>query len=240
MSEPGDSSPVSDDSADTAAPAATRATTRPRRWWRRQDARQDRTPRQGDWTAQVGAIAASLGLIVTAVVSYYGILVTQEQLKQSKEESEKEVRAQAALVTTWVDPGDTTTVNVANRSLDPVAVARLDLRPIGIRKNLPPGIALIIQFTSMAPCTRYTIKISELKKVPKLRKRLVDIDTVGIASFIFRDSDRRMWTRDYRMRLDRFRAGDEKVGTPKYVDSVGLWEIAGHEEASLKNCGSKS
>ncbi|MFJ9416725.1 hypothetical protein ACIRPT_21385 [Streptomyces sp. NPDC101227] len=63
---------------------------------------------------------AAASLAITAWGTYKAAQVADDQLAQSKEDSEKEERSQAARMTMW---GDGKVSVVANRSLDPVWAA---------------------------------------------------------------------------------------------------------------------
>ncbi|WP_143136432.1 hypothetical protein [Streptomyces sp. ok210] len=173
------------------------------------------------------------------MVSYYGILATNEQLRQAKEDSTKEEREQASMVTAWLDPNDRGTVVMANRSLDPVSVATMHLHPEKYHARTL-AIDLMVGVGSMAPCTSYVFKIGDLKRVPKLRRMLTDANLLDIGYFIFTDSTGQDWIRDNFMRLSEFHYGDDRGGSYKHVDAVSWWDIKNTKASKLSDCGPKN
>ncbi|MFE6808584.1 hypothetical protein ACFVEN_44075 [Streptomyces sp. NPDC057681] len=71
----------------------------------------------------IATFVAAGGLVASAWTGYYQVKTSQDQLTQSKEDSEKELQSQASLVSSWTMDGknDKTTGYFANRSLDPIS-----------------------------------------------------------------------------------------------------------------------
>ncbi|MFC8247385.1 hypothetical protein [Streptomyces chartreusis] len=131
-------------------------------------------PKRIDWmqiSAVGAALAAAGGLIFSAWTSYYSVQTAEDQLEQSREDADREVRQQAVLVSVWTqtdgrgaprgEPGKTVGF-ITNRSLDPVdqvAVA------IGVRTeaDLPAGPVgpkspkTVLFLGPLPPCSRVTI-----------------------------------------------------------------------------------
>lgn len=92
---------------------------------RARDEPQTQSPwRRIPWThlgAVIGALAAIGGLIFTAVATYYSAAVSSDQLQQSREDAEREERAQASRVSFWfATEASGRRLHVMNRSPDPV------------------------------------------------------------------------------------------------------------------------
>ncbi|WP_327591751.1 hypothetical protein [Streptomyces chartreusis] len=97
--------------------------------------------------AVVAAIAAIGGLIGTAIATYYGALVSRDQLEQSRKDAEWGIREQASRVTFWVE-GDIAQdrILVMNRSPDPVLAVSIGL--------LMDGQPYVLERVSLAPCSQ--------------------------------------------------------------------------------------
>ncbi|MEU5281688.1 hypothetical protein AB0G87_35370 [Streptomyces asoensis] len=70
--------------------------------------------RQTDWakhTTVLAAVVASVGLAVTAWGTLKSAQVADDQLAQSREQHDEDVRAQASLISFWSEPGKTVVVN---------------------------------------------------------------------------------------------------------------------------------
>ncbi|MFG3274873.1 hypothetical protein [Streptomyces luteogriseus] len=184
----------------------------PARWWRR-------IP----WVhvgAVVGAVAAVGGLLFTAITTLYGAKVAEDQLAQSRDDSDQKKREQASRVSYWVD-NDETGLHVMNRSLDPVQDVQVWFH-IGYLPRMR-GVALedtIVTFAvylrSLPPCSevrferknfRWTAKVDDQAGVPRgplaatgrgepgFRKMLND-DALSFAQLRFVDRDGARWERN--------------------------------------------
>lgn len=123
----------------------------------------------------VGVLTAGAGLVFTAISTYIGVLVAQDQLEQSRQDSEDHARLQSSKIVmrTVLDATGAGTV-VANRSTLPVTSVYGYLhRP---KRDGVTGVG----FPDPPPCSRFT----------------VDHDTSdGVAVLAFTDSNGRGWTR---------------------------------------------
>jgi hypothetical protein len=121
------------------------------RWWSRVD-----------W-GKVGTVAAVIlgagSLLLTAVATYYGAMVSKDQLEQSQEDATRQERGQALLVTHWAD--ETASghwqVHILNRSVDPItgvkAEALLEREDKVDRPTLIRQVAYDLNVGDLAPCT---------------------------------------------------------------------------------------
>lgn len=116
----------------------------------------------------VGVLAAIGSLIFTAVATYYSAAVSQDQLQQSREDSDREIRQQAMLVTAWADrPSGRWQVHVLNRALDPVTQTAVW---VVVRKWRPHSggrdthlVSSILDVGVVAPCTELVYSEANLR-----------------------------------------------------------------------------
>ncbi|WP_432040438.1 hypothetical protein, partial [Streptomyces cucumeris] len=106
----------------------------------------------------IGALAAIGSLIFTGIATYFGARVSQDQLEQSREDSERDARSQAMRVSYWFegDYTDAPVLHVMNRSPDPVnavvVMYELDIYPADESEpETKANVHLIIG--SLAPCS---------------------------------------------------------------------------------------
>ncbi|MER6307920.1 hypothetical protein [Streptomyces sp. NPDC001657] len=121
----------------------------------------------------VAAFAAAGGLIFSAWTGYYSVEVARDQLDQSREDADRELRQQAVLVSTWTqwtsdsstprgEPGEMTGF-ITNRSLDPVdqVVVGVAAGVGGDRPNQDParskGPKVLLGLGPLPPCSRVVI-----------------------------------------------------------------------------------
>ena len=192
-----------------------------------------------DW-AQLGtvvAIIAGIGtLLFTGVSTFYGALVAQDQLEQSKleaqdrlkqskvdskqasedakqaaEDAEREVRRQAILVSFWEDGIDIDPVRIhaVNRSPDPVQGAILTLQLTNKSGTKTNKLALVIG--SIKPCSEITIRPSAIRwqrTDPGPLRRVASGDYLEPFSINFRDRQGVRWLRDQRRLSQIFKTSD--------------------------------
>ncbi|MET9088410.1 hypothetical protein ABZX77_42105 [Streptomyces sp. NPDC004237] len=124
----------------------------------------------------VAALAAAIGLIFTAWTGYWSVEVARDQLGQSREDADRELRQQAVLVSAWTqtdgsnaphgEPGGITGF-ITNRSLDPVDQVVVG---IGARKADEPistsqrsSLKTLLYLGPLPPCSRVTISATAVK-----------------------------------------------------------------------------
>ncbi|MET8218058.1 hypothetical protein [Streptomyces hirsutus] len=118
----------------------------------------------------VAAFAAAGGLVFSGWTGYYSVQTAEDQLAQSREEADRELRQQAVLVSTWTqidgsnaprgEPGETTGF-ITNRSLDPVhhVIVGLSTKPdngVLPASEYKESMALVY-VGSLPPCSRVTL-----------------------------------------------------------------------------------
>lgn len=114
------------------------------------------------WSLIVSTASAGVGLILTAIVTWFGVLTAQDQLDQSREDADKEVRQQASRVTSWAIPGKNgnRVQVIANRTLDPV-LGMVFYYPIGVDTK-DGSIGVVSQrLGQIPPCTSVLVEIPE-------------------------------------------------------------------------------
>ncbi|MFI2437345.1 hypothetical protein [Streptomyces sp. NPDC018693] len=112
----------------------------------------------------IAALAAAGGLVFAGWTSYYSVQTARDQLSQSREDTDRELRRQALLVSTWTqidgsdaprgEPGKTTGF-IMHRSLDPV-----DQVVVGIATEPEPDEKahnFMLELGALPPCSRVTI-----------------------------------------------------------------------------------
>ncbi|MET9461466.1 hypothetical protein ABZY05_41580 [Streptomyces canus] len=77
----------------------------------------------------IGVVAAIGGLIFSGIATYYGALVSADQLDQTREAARSAAREQANHISFWTEDeeGEAVTFHVQNRSPDPVPSIYLQL-----------------------------------------------------------------------------------------------------------------
>ncbi|MFF0427102.1 hypothetical protein ACFYUJ_22135 [Streptomyces sp. NPDC004520] len=119
-----------------------------RSWWHRTD-----------WArlATVVGVGAGIGtLLFTGVATYYGAMVSRDQLTQSREDADKKSRAQASRVSTWVDHGKDGGIrlHLMNRSPDPVSHVELYFTATtGDVDHTKLAVQYSVDLPSLPPCT---------------------------------------------------------------------------------------
>lgn len=208
------------------APDAVRARVRAEEpspaWWRR-------VPWIGIGTV-LTAIGAVGGLIFTGIATYYGALISADQLQQSREDSGKESRAHAAAVSYWAEGREADwTLHLQNRSPDPVPWARVAIivsADTELSLKDPHAASDIVQYalvtTRLAPCTELIYSPKQLDKVIYVRssrpgrpekttvRKVLQLTAVEYA--IFSDRDGKVWKRTDRA-LEPWSGDPAKAGT---------------------------
>ncbi|QOV40195.1 hypothetical protein IM697_18410 [Streptomyces ferrugineus] len=158
-------------------------------------------------------------LLFTGIATYFGAMVSRDQLEQSRDDAEKEARSQASRVSTWVDYAQDGGIqlHVMNRSPDPVseldlffeahngAPDALDLNVVYslVLPDLPPCSDLVLD-----PSTwRYRTSGRDPESPPKSPiavlpsndgwKQQPEPDTLIVVSLRFVDRTGEQWWRDY-------------------------------------------
>ncbi|MEV2210946.1 hypothetical protein AB0H86_05490 [Streptomyces sp. NPDC050997] len=173
----------------------------------------------------------------TGVATYYGARVSQDQLDQSIEDSEREARSQATQVSFWFEGQGTENLvlHVMNRSPDPVGASqmRFQLRIFSADESEPDTMASAqIILDPLPPCSLQTIEPGQLRtrsadgERAKLPRRIMYVTD---RYFAFRDRNGRGWGRlDDRLvsmkALAKYepvhnKVAVELVGTPKRISA---------------------
>ncbi|MFD7283556.1 hypothetical protein ACFV80_42845 [Streptomyces sp. NPDC059862] len=160
--------------------------------------------RRIDWT-KVGTIAAAIAgigsLLFTGVATYYGARVSQDQLEQSRADTERASRAQAQRISYWEDRAQDSTlraVHVMNRSPDPIADIFIRMT-VGQGKGKRSAHVSLHRY-NLAPCTVMTIQAESVLWRPTREStwsKLTDAEGPTLVSALeFWDRDGQMWHRD--------------------------------------------
>jgi hypothetical protein len=125
-----------------------------RNWWQRVD-----------WPGTGGIITVlvgALGLLLTGIATYYGALVSHDQLDQSRSESDAQARSQASRVALWVEWNESDqhdSIHVLNRSADPVYAVVVTFS-VGRGDQTDYHQAV---WTSMPPCSEILLQGNDLR-----------------------------------------------------------------------------
>jgi hypothetical protein len=198
---------------------------------------QPRTPwwRRVDWTktATVVGVAAGIGsLLLTGVATYYGAVVSQAQLEQSREDSERQVRGQAMRVTYWIDKDSEGIhqLHVVNRSLDPVSHINVDLmvRLPPVEEEPHTWAKYRVWMYDLAPCSEILVPWDSLSYQEKRNgewKKQPDVDAARV-QLDFQDRDGRSWVRtgDYDQRLVSYESFEPNNRHPEWILKAGSIE----------------
>lgn len=137
-----------------------------------------------DWghlSTVAGVFLGALGLALTGIATYYGALVSADQLEQSREEAAREEQAQARQISTWrTRQSGSEQIHVLNRSLD--AIYRLHINfsviaskpdPRGVKSSAT--VRTHVDLDAVPPCTELII--------PRDSVKLLEPGKVGLASW---------------------------------------------------------
>ncbi|WP_020124541.1 hypothetical protein [Streptomyces canus] len=173
------------------------------------------------WSTVISTTAAGVGLLLTAVVTYFGVVTARDQLNQSREARDDKAAQQASLVTNWTSQnkdGDLVEI-VANRSLDPVLGAYIK---IPIRKAVSKSLTQIGSSAwligQIPPCTSLTVE----------PKRVTEAE--GEVTLVFTDSSGQAWERSSTGSLSHGKADRPFVAPGKPASRI--WKTS-----PLKECG---
>jgi hypothetical protein len=203
-----------------------------------------------DWIklgTAAAAFAAIGSLVFTAIATYYGAMVSRDQLEQSREDADRELRSQAARVSYWVEnQGGSPRVHILNRSPDPISNVTVKFM-IPIETDDPfegPWVLFQNLLLSLGPCSQATIPWSALSySVGRTSERPPDKSAYLARVLVwFVDRDGTIWartqtrldsTRDIMADWDMIKLGGE--------DGVPWGKIHGDPKVtSLTGCGNSA
>jgi hypothetical protein len=198
----------------------------------------NRTWRHVDWTriGTVAGVIAGIGtLLFTGIATYFGAMVSRNQLEQSRQDAAQKARDQAARVSTWVDysPDGDIQLHVMNRSPDPVSsVDMLFEAVIGDYEHTELLVTYSLGLPDLPPCSdmvfdpgtwkyrRYRDKTETYPESPIAALPSADgwmrqpqPDRLDVVYLRFTDRSGKVWWRDYgKLRSgampDSFASGD--------------------------------
>ncbi|WP_208030031.1 hypothetical protein [Streptomyces cyanogenus] len=149
----------------------------------------------------VGVLGAVVGLIATACATYFDARVAQDQLDQSREDAQREIRDQATRVTYWVEGtgaiGSPRRIHLVNRSPDPVTHVETYIRIELSGKSL---VWARLQ-TDMGPCSQVGYSEEDMKVGnPRIGRHWTPLRPLGLFDWQvayegFLDRDGKAWKR---------------------------------------------
>ncbi|MFE9127792.1 hypothetical protein ACFYOF_20695 [Streptomyces sp. NPDC007148] len=164
----------------------------PPKWWRRVD--------WGKVATVAGVVGGVGSLLFSAVATYYGAKVSQDQLQQSREDSERQLRVQASEVTYWTEWPNGVRLHLVNRSPDPVTVVRLGFTTEDYHGG--DSYSWVLDLPVLGPCseliydeTKFKVYFPPASKSPKVVKWLDVGDSFGDTDMRFADSNGHVWKR---------------------------------------------
>ncbi|MFJ3776526.1 hypothetical protein ACIPX0_33005 [Streptomyces sp. NPDC090075] len=116
--------------------------------------------------AVFGVVAAIGSLLFTAIATYYDAAVSADELAQSRDDADREERAQAKLVSFWVEQSsgvDYVNVHIANRSPDPITNFSMS-GPLTywLNDKTKHQDDVILKIGDLAPCTEIVYREHDL------------------------------------------------------------------------------
>jgi hypothetical protein len=132
-----------------------------------------------------------VSLAITAWGTYKAAQVADDQLAQSREDNEKNERAQASRISIWVEGTQPTRVVLANRSLDP-AWAYMYVSTVG---DLSMGRSETLGIGVLPPCTRLNMPITKFREDIQQALHPHIGGHFARNGLAFRDADGRTWLR---------------------------------------------
>ncbi|MFI7413176.1 hypothetical protein ACIBU0_31340 [Streptomyces sp. NPDC049627] len=143
-------------------------------------------------------MAAIGGLVFTGVATYYGAVVSRQQLDQVKEDRERESREQASRITMWADPygRDGGALHIANRSPDAATGASavvVGKRPQAHTHELP---VYVIQGLTLPPCSELVLQAADITTTRSGSRQYSLADDGWFADLLlFTDASGQTWRR---------------------------------------------
>ncbi|MFJ8085474.1 hypothetical protein ACIQ6Y_33460 [Streptomyces sp. NPDC096205] len=177
--------------------------------------------RRVDWArgATVVGVVAGIGtLLFTGIATYYGAMVSRDQLAQSREDAEKRDRAQAARITTWVDYGEDGGIrlHLMNRSPDPVSYVDMYFdAKVGDWNHTKLAVSYSLSLPSVPPCSDLALDPDDwMYRIPEGRATFPDShrvplrredgwrpqptpDSIEVYYLTFADREGTTWQRDH-------------------------------------------
>ncbi|MFF4977249.1 hypothetical protein [Streptomyces sp. NPDC001083] len=194
------------------------------------------------WTqvgTAIGVLAAIGSLLFTAIATYYGAKVSEDELQQSREEASDGARAQAVRVSFWYNPGftypdDPEEVHLMNRSADPVqkVILKFEVTKEYVVGKEPKWPILLLYLPSIPPCSELTLKRDSIRYQPVSEyswRKLKPGEYLNLESLIFTDRDHVRWLRDEAGKLSLRR---KQVKYPLTGRVAGVTPIAPAKECS--------
>ncbi|UNS97420.1 hypothetical protein MMF93_13620 [Streptomyces tubbatahanensis] len=198
----------------------------------------------------VAALTAAVGLVFTAISTYYGARVAEDQLEQSRADAQRKIQRQANLVSVWATDFPERAGIVANRSPDPVGPLMFVFWAYDDSFGIPiGGYYYELTATSLAGCSQIVIAPDKLKE---LRGRHAPKGGISMWGVRFLDTNGRQWAREAAGPPEEVRGTSflepsrlwknverkirkaERSSTPR--GSGGQTELAKHNPEPLEDC----
>lgn len=161
----------------------------------------------------------------TGVATYYGALVSRDQLEQSRDEVRREARDQASRVSYWTEFARVTgtpvkRLHVMNRSADAVTEVQ------SLLWTLPNDMRTVLELPTLAPCSETIIDVSSWTDDSDQDAGLDRLAGSRPAAhfLVFRDRDGVRWKRD-------------EAGLSRVADRVPLISVPGTNALMLGTDG---
>ncbi|MCL8015846.1 hypothetical protein M1L21_32720 [Streptomyces sp. AS02] len=194
--------------------AASAEPVRGMRWWRTID--------WGKWGTIAGIFVGAVGLLFTAIATYYDARVSAGELTQAREDAGKDARRQAARVATWGDIENR--IHVTNRSPDPVSDVQVHFFA-GYFEDTSDGMSLrrerfLLTVADLPPCSDFVISTGQLFEHSADEKEGggVRLNRLGVS---FSDADGVRWIRT-KGNLQAASTKEGKIITRRLKDEYGV------------------
>ncbi|MEU0977989.1 hypothetical protein ABZ488_02100 [Streptomyces griseus] len=184
-------------------------------------------------------VAAIGGLIFTGVTTYYGTKTSSDQLQQSREEDEKEGRAQAEQISFHMSGGNSSEdVHIVNRSSrpihDPRAIFWIEF--MGVDEKLERTYYTTGWAGDLDACQELVFSSADFDPAPPPMRRHVRQGDPQILLLNFTDQDGKKWNRT----PDSLKPQPQDSGMPAPPDGPTGNVTAAPKTEEVKACGDKA
>ncbi|MFD9885250.1 hypothetical protein ACFWZT_27730 [Streptomyces alboflavus] len=179
--------------------------------------------------------------MVTGIATYYSARTAEDQLKQSQEDTDESIRAQASKVAFYSDVENNSSSRhyyLVNRSADPISRMHVMISSDVERKKKGTEprrqkSQLILWIGSVPPCSRVVLQSRNMAFDPKAKaNRKIPHGTVitldqyfTIDSIFFNDSGGRRWKRTLDELTHWMRPADEFRAPSRPVTDVSIVQV---------------
>lgn len=193
------------------------------------------------WGTLLSTSVAALGLLLTAIATYWSVQTANDQLEQSVEDSEKESRQQAALVSVWdiTKRGGSGVGVIVNRSLDPIYHGQVNFSIADSGSEASDRRdKFAISLGTVPPCSRIELTPDFMKKAGPYKGSMLHAQ-VFIEALTFADAKGKSWARTPERLEEAGPPGKYPIGSRRFLASNEFGALSGEPERA-EGCGVQS